>query len=157
MFNDEQVLSVGEEIDSYCTSCKLVLAHQIVAFQDDKVEQVICKTCGKQHKYRPQAPKSGANKGAKTPRTARTTSPTKRKVVRTKSAKNISAKWEEMLVEHGSVEPKAYAMDGVFEPDDMIEHPTFGRGFITDQRDDGKIEVFFKAGKKLLVSRKKSA
>ncbi len=54
----EKILTAGDEVDSYCTTCKLVLAHQIVALVDDTPDKVICKTCGKQHKYRPNPPKS---------------------------------------------------------------------------------------------------
>jgi hypothetical protein len=35
--------------------------------------------------------------------------------------------------------------------DDVVDHPTFGRGFVSAVRDGGKIEVTFRSDVKLLV------
>ena len=145
----EQIISAGDEVDSYCTTCKLVLAHQVVALVDEKVEKVICKTCGKRHKYRPNPPKSRTKKSTTTRK--KTASTTKKKTTRTRKTKDPEVKWEETLADKDLSNPKTYTMDAIFEENDIINHNKFGRGLVTEIRVDGKMEVLFKDGTKLLV------
>jgi hypothetical protein len=35
--------------------------------------------------------------------------------------------------------------------DDVIDHPTFGRGFVSAIRDAGKVEITFRSDVKVLV------
>ncbi|GAK54851.1 hypothetical protein U27_01682 [Candidatus Vecturithrix granuli] len=145
----EKILSAGDEVDSYCTTCKLVLAHQIVALVDETPDKVICKTCGKQHKYRPNPPKSLRAKTEKT--ASRISSTPRKKTAKPRKAKDMTAKWEETLAEHNVESPKAYSMSGAFEQHDVITHQKFGRGIVTEVREEGKMEVLFKEGSKVLV------
>jgi uncharacterized Zn finger protein (UPF0148 family) len=145
----EKVISVGDEIDSYCRTCKLVLAHQVVALVDGKVEKVICKTCGKRHKYRPNPPKSRARKTGTASKKETTT--TRKKTTRTRKTKDPAARWEEVLAEKNVSHAKMYSMDGLFDQDDVIKHKKFGYGLVTEIRAERKMEVLFKEGTKLLV------
>ena len=43
----------GDEVDSKCTKCKLILAHTIIAMVGDQIARVKCNTCGGEHAYRP--------------------------------------------------------------------------------------------------------
>jgi len=138
----EKVLAVGNEIDSWCTKCKLMLAHTIQAMSDGTIEKVVCKTCNGKHKYRPNPPKSRTKKAS--------TSATKKKATRRRK-KDPAVIWEEALEGKDMSQPKTYAMDAVFTEDDILEHPTFGVGLITEVRAEGKMEVLFKDGPKLLV------
>ena len=45
-------LKVSGEVDSYCTKCKLDLAHRIIAMVGDQPKKVECRTCGSHHLYR---------------------------------------------------------------------------------------------------------
>jgi hypothetical protein len=45
---------------------------------------------------------------------------------------------------------KTYSLQNKYEPGDVLEHPTFGRGVTTAVK-DGKIEVLFESGSKMLV------
>ena len=47
--------AVAQEVLSYCTSCKIDLAHTIVSMKGDQVAKVECKTCKKTHAFK--APK----------------------------------------------------------------------------------------------------
>lgn len=138
----EKVLAVGDEIDSWCTRCKLMLAHTIQAMADGKIEKVVCKTCKGKHKYRPNIPKSRQKKDPN--------APVKKKVTRRRK-KDPAVIWEEALEGKDVSQSKTYAMDAVFATDDILEHPTFGVGLITEVRAEGKMEVLFKDGPKLLV------
>jgi hypothetical protein len=138
----EKVLAVGDEIDSWCTKCKLMLAHTIQAMTDGTIEKVVCKTCKGKHKYRPKPPKSRTKKAKK--------STTKKKVTRRRK-KDPAVIWEEALEGKDMSQSRTYAMDAVFATDEVLEHPTFGVGLITEVRAEGKMEVLFKDGPKLLV------
>jgi hypothetical protein len=53
-------IKTGSEVDSWCTKCKLILAHTVEAMADGKITRVHCKTCRGQHAYRATAPGSGS-------------------------------------------------------------------------------------------------
>jgi hypothetical protein len=136
----KKVMSVGDEVDSWCTKCKLMLAHNVEAMVDGQIEKVICKTCNGKHKYRPNPPKS------------RTKKPSSRKrTTRTRRKKDPAAIWEETLANKDLSQPRAYSMQSIFVEDEIIEHSAFGIGLVTDIRAEGKMEVLFKDGPKLLV------
>jgi hypothetical protein len=152
----KKLIRVGDEIDSYCTTCKLVLAHQVVALVEGVVEKVICKTCGKQHKYRPNPPKSRTRQ-ITSPGTTVDSAPkkkipkTKKPGTRTRKSKEPVNKWEELFAKKDISTAKMYSMSGVFEQDDVIAHKTFGYGLVTEIRAEGKMRVLFQKGMKLLV------
>lgn len=147
----EKVISAGDEVDSYCTTCQIVLAHRVVAVVEGKPEKVICKTCGKRHKYRPNPPKSRTKKTSTSSGTTKTKTATKKRTARTRKTKDPAVVWEELLAEREGAEVKMYSMDGVFNKDDIIEHKKFGRGLVKEIQIEGKMEVLFKEGTKLLV------
>ena len=45
-------ISTGRDIDSYCTKCKLILEHIVVAMTGGVVVKVKCKTCGSTHRFK---------------------------------------------------------------------------------------------------------
>src|SRR3954454_4042727 len=49
-------LKAGGEGDSWCTKCKLVLNHRIIAMVATKPVRVECSTCSSHHNYRGHAP-----------------------------------------------------------------------------------------------------
>ena len=46
---------------------------------------------------------------------------------------------------------KNYSPKDRYQPGDVLEHPSFGRGVTTAIKDGTKIEVLFEGGSKLLV------
>src|SRR3954447_6599005 len=48
----------GDEVDSYCTKCRMDLMHRIIAMHNGKIIRVECRTCNGHHNYR--KPKSAA-------------------------------------------------------------------------------------------------
>jgi hypothetical protein len=45
-------MRLGDDIDDYCTRCKLTTDHSIVAMVGDEVQKVMCRICHTEHKYR---------------------------------------------------------------------------------------------------------
>lgn len=144
----EKVFSAGDEIDSYCTTCKAVVAHRVFALVDGKVDKVICNTCKKKHKYRPNPPKS-RTKSTKSKAQKSTT--TKKKTTRTRRSKDPAVIWEESLSGKDLSRSKPYVTSDEFRQDDIIDHKKFGPGLIVQIMAEGKMEVIFKEGTKLMV------
>src|SRR6185312_16404392 len=67
-------LKVGGELDAWCTTCRLMKWHTIVAIVDGKPAKVECQGCGKQHQYRAQPP--GSSTGERKPRASKAAAPT---------------------------------------------------------------------------------
>ena len=128
----------GTDVDAYCTKCKMVLAHGIVAMVGAKPRRVRCNTCGGEHNY--HAEKPVAKTAAKTEKTAKKP-----------STRKTRQSWEEVMNEAASKPHKKYAMSGSFIDGDWLEHPKFGLGCVLSFVPPNKITVRFADSTKLLV------
>jgi hypothetical protein len=115
----------------------VVVAHNGSGF----VERVKCLTCGSEHKYR-------SDKKRAAPKTPRK-SVTVLEVKLTESFEKLSEKFKEK-------KPLSYSMSGSFKNDDVIDHSTFGRGFVTSAAHD-KMEVVFSDGPRTLACNRQAA
>ncbi len=134
-------LTVGKDVLSYCTKCKLNLGHIIVAMKDAKhIAKVKCNTCGTLQAYKdPTQAKQNKTR-------TRKTSVTPSKVV------SVSDLWMEKM-SNTKKKSMPYAMDGKFVEGDVIDHSKFGPGIVEKVVDD-KIEVIFRHEIKTLVHNK---
>jgi hypothetical protein len=135
-------LTVGKDVLSFCTKCKLNLGHTIVAMKDAKhIAKVKCNTCATIQAYKDP---SNSSKQSRT-RTKKTSS-VPSKVI------SVADLWMEKM---SSTKKKStpYAMDGKFVQGDIIDHTKFGPG-IVDKVVDDKIEVIFRHEIKTLVHNK---
>lgn len=134
-------LTVGKDVLSYCTKCKLNLGHTIVAMKDSKhIAKVKCNTCQTQQSYKD--PTLAKQNKTRTRKTAAAPS----KVI------SVSDLWMEKM---SSTKKKStpYAMDHKFMEGDIIDHVKFGPGIVEKVVDD-KIEVIFRHEIKTLVHNK---
>lgn len=131
---------VGGSCDSWCTKCKLVLEHVIIAMVGAAPKRVECNTCHSQHNYRlPKEKKATTRKtSAKRPRVTR------------------ARKWSTIVGERDTAEAKPYAISAAFEADQLLDHPMFGIGVVREALPGDKIEVLFEDGAKLLVHCRKA-
>lgn len=135
-------LTVGKDVLSYCTKCKLNLAHTIVAMKDTKhIAKVKCNTCGTMHAY-----KDPSQSNATKTRTRKTLD-TPSKVV------SVSDLWMEGM-SNTQKKSQPYSIKGSFVAGDVIDHSKFGPGIVQKVVDD-KIEVIFRHEIKLLIHQKK--
>jgi len=133
-------LKVGSTVDSWCTKCKLMLAHTVEAVLDGKVTRVHCNTCRGQHAYRDAAPKvRAAGEGA--PARARTVAPKPPQ----------RSEYETLLRGRTAATARPYAQSERFAPGELISHTTFGLGVVTGERESVKIDVHFADGPKVLM------
>jgi hypothetical protein len=131
--------AVGKDVDSWCTKCKLMLAHTVEAMVGTKVTRVHCNTCGSQHAFRPTPPgKSAAGtKSAATKAREPKASPEKQ--------------YEALLRGKDPSKARTYAPSERFAAAELIKHPTFGLGFVLLVKESNKIEVAFADGPKVLA------
>lgn len=130
---------VGGDTLSFCTRCKMELAHVIVSMVDGHPAKVICKTCKSEHKAR-KPPKTASPRAKSSLARPTSASQTVRAV----------EYWEKKLREAKRV-PRPYAVSETFTAGDVIEHVRFGSGVVEEIRGNGKMVVFFKDGEKTLV------
>ena len=129
----------GSNIDSWCTKCKLVLAHTIEAVAEDQVKRVQCNTCGGKHQYKAAAP--GVKKSV-----------TKSLKNKMSSAKKFKASDLARLLSNRDVDKAmAYKISQKFSRGNLISHNKFGIGVVVEERDSSKIEVLFESGSKILI------
>lgn len=139
MIENKDKTPVGQIIITMCTKCKLELNHVVVFHNAEAiVERVKCNTCGSEHKYRPDKKESTENTG--------------KKALKGRKKKKVDpAKDFEMLTEKSKdKESKQYIMSGSFDVDDVIEHETFGLGFVISAS-YLKMEVVFSDKSRLLA------
>lgn len=142
-------LSVGKEVLSYCSKCKLTLAHIIVTMKDSKTaDKVQCKTCKATHVFKdPGAAKAktSVNKVIKSAKAKRTGSK--------KSTETVAELWTRAIGKN-TTGTKSYTIRGSFTTGDIIDHPTFGQGVVEKLIDDNKIEVLFQDDYRTLMHKK---
>ena len=148
------MITAGSEIDAYCTKCRLVLDHVVVALVDNRAKKVECLTCHSQHAYRAKVPKSSStNAGsAKDSPSSKKKSTSKKKEGGTRGPQNKAEKLYIQLLEGKDLSlAMPYSMIGTFEIDTIIDHNKFGPGIVIEFIPQKKIRVLFKDGYKYLV------
>jgi hypothetical protein len=101
--------------------------------------KVECNTCHAVHRFRDP------------PGTARA-SPARSSTPR--PAKAPPVPFEDLLAARNAAGARRYSPKESFAVDEVVDHPTFGRGFVTAVRDAGKIEITFRSDVKVLVHRR---
>lgn len=135
----------GEEIDAWCTKCKMDLAHRIVAVLAARPKRVECLTCHSQHNFR--KPK-GAGDDDSLPRTRPAAAKGKRM---TKSAAEALEQWEQHVRGKPEGAFARYSVKQQFTAEQLLIHVKFGQGFVSEVLEDNKINVIFRDGPKILA------
>ena len=127
---------VGGDIDAFCTRCRMLLGHTVLAMVGERPARVRCNTCQGEHNYRPAAlvPASRGRAPA--------------------HEKPVVTTWEALLRGKDLARARRYSPKDLFEKDEVINHPLFGIGIVQEVRGD-KIGVAFKADVKTLVHHKR--
>ena len=130
------MVKVGGEVDSLCSKCELVLAHTVHAVVSGQPVKVECNTCHTVHRYRaPAGRPAGRVPGTRSPR----------------APKPPVVAFDELLASRDQSAARPYAPGGTYAEGAVVDHPLFGRGFVSAVRDGGKIEVTFRSSVKILV------
>jgi hypothetical protein len=139
------MLKVGGEVDGFCTRCEMTLAHTIIAMVDGRPVKVECNTCHGVHRFRGDLPRAAS---ARSPAQAGATTA---KRVRERP---VTVSFEEALRGKNLAMAQRYSPKSTYQLDQVIEHPTFGLGWVSGIRDATKVEVTFRSEVKVLVQGK---
>lgn len=135
---DKDRTPVAQILVTQCTRCKLPLTHMVVTHNSEGVvERVQCRTCGSEHKYRPERKKM-VKKTAKKSKAAKSRKP------------DAAAIFEQLASKFQDKKPVPYTMQGSYQTDDVIDHKTFGKGIVTGVSYQ-KMEVAFADASRILV------
>ncbi len=132
------MVKVGGEVDSFCTRCQLVLAHTVHAVMGGRPVKVECNTCHGVHRFKGAtgAAPARASGSSRTERPAR---------------ERAAVTGFDELLANRAASPQPYSPKKTFGVDDVVDHPIFGRGFVSAVRDAGKVEITFRSDVKILV------
>jgi hypothetical protein len=128
-------LTVGKNIDGWCTRCKLVLTHTIEAVANGKITRVHCNTCGGSHAHRAGVPR------------ARVASA---RVAKKEPDKRVS-QYQALVRGRTEGASRPYSTATRFAVGELVSHATFGLGVVTGERDTIKIDILFADGPKVLL------
>lgn len=140
----------GNDIDAHCPRCARDRTHTVMVVHNGLVQEVRCRECKEVHPYkRPLVEKRPApakpQKAAPRARQPRQPSRAAPKVAGPPSA------WEEKVIGCDREAVKTYSARAAFAVDDVISHPKFGLGVVTELHPDGKLDIAFKEGIRRLV------
>jgi hypothetical protein len=155
-------LKTGGEVDSYCTKCKMVLNHRIIAMMGNMPVRVECSTCNSHHNYRPRMPgeKAVKERGVTEarPKTAsRSSSGRPAGGVRAAAVRAEEERvgrerfWEKAVSGKTPGEFRAYRVTETFTEGELIRHSKFGDGIVTRILDARKVEILFREEPKTLA------
>lgn len=137
-------LTVGKDVLSYCSKCKLNLGHMIVAMKDDQtIAKVKCNTCKTMHAFKDPSQSKTKQSAA---RTRKMSAPRASKIV------SVSDLWMDKMT-NTTKKSTPYSVKSKFIQGDIIDHLKFGPGIVEKVIDD-KIEVIFRHEIKTLVHNK---
>ncbi|MFW6325893.1 MAG: hypothetical protein ACOC0T_04005 [Desulfovermiculus sp.] len=151
-------VQAGDIVESTCRKCNDITGHTVVSIVEGEISKVECRGCGSVHKYRP-ATKSGNSKAAatssSTSQSKKTTSkgkkgPTAKEKEAQQLAEQWYKQWQRKMETKDQAESKAYSMQGQFQNNDLIDHPSFGLGIVQRTIPPNKIDVLFQDGEKRL-------
>jgi hypothetical protein len=137
---DDEVDEVGAEVEAHCPKCKADTQHVVVSKYEDEIRRVQCNPCGDVHPYRKPRGESDEEEAAP---------PNKKKAQKAKPT------WDQVMAKSAKKHPKVYQLAEYFKEGELLSHPKFGVGFVSENIGDDKIEVSFKDDKRVLVHNRK--
>jgi hypothetical protein len=137
---------VGGDVDAYCTRCRMLLGHTVLAMVGPRIAKVRCNTCQGEHAFKSGAPGTPAPRAAAEPRTRRTAAGTRAPREKVAALPPV----EDLLAGRDPSAAVPYSPKVRFAAGALIHHPTFGLGVVQADRGD-KVDVAFRAGVKTLV------
>jgi len=140
---------VGGEVDALCTRCKLTLAHTILAMVGTKIARVRCNTCGGDHAYR-GAPGVTDRPTSSTTRTRAPRASGSGSTSSATRAEKVIISFEEQLAGKDVANAPRYSPKDTYRLEQVIQHPTFGTGYVSAVRGD-KVDITFRTDTKTLV------
>ena len=136
-FFKEETVEVGQECHGFCASCKQDTPHTVVTRFEREIRSVQCLICSSTHAYRP--PRGEAEDDVLEPISIR----------RRQTSKKVP--WTAALKEFWPVEIRPYSPREDYQVNDVVDHPIFGEGYVSQLVSDTKLELIFQDGERILA------
>ena len=137
----KETQEVGGETRAYCASCKSDTLHTIVTMFEGEVRSGQCTICNASHAYRP--PRGDGDEDVPEPIAVR-----RRQALR-------KLPWGEVIADVDSEIVPLYSVRDTYTEGDIINHASFGLGYISERVSDTKLEAIFEDGQRILVYNRK--
>lgn len=137
---DDDVDEVGAEVEAHCPKCKADTQHVVISKYEDEIRRVQCNPCGDVHPYR--KPRGESDEDDPLPAAK-------------KKPQKAKPTWEQVMAKSAKKQPKPYQLGDYFKELELLSHPKFGVGFVSENIGDDKIEVTFESDKRVLVHNRK--
>ena len=141
-------LKAGGETSAYCTSCKDMRHHVVVAMKGDVPAKVECLSCHKQHMFKAGPPGTKVAKPAGTKVRAKSGTRPAAGSVQAVSGPNPL---DTILATRGTGSARSYSPAERYAVGDLLSHPSFGMGAVTATPSPGKMSVLFRDTTRLLL------
>ncbi len=143
--------TAAKEVLSYCGSCKMDLMSTVVAKVETKIVKVQCKTCKKEHGFK--QPKGVTEPGKKAPAVKAAKKSRVVDIDRTPPAKTITSheEWTKLMSSSKDAKKVKYTPKARLQQGDVVEHPSFGDGFVMKIAFPNKAEILFETDLKVLI------
>jgi hypothetical protein len=138
---DEDADEVGADIEAYCPKCRADTTHVVITKYEDEIRRVQCSPCGDVHSYR--KPRGETEEDVPEPLAAKRRQQLKKPT------------YEEYMAQVKTEQARAYSFHETYSDGDIVRHPKFGLGFVSELLSDGKLEVTFADGRRILVHNRK--
>jgi hypothetical protein len=157
-----KALTAGSEIDAWCTRCKMILGHRIVALVRTDPARVICMTCSSEHRYKKVSPgtqsvspvkRSSDGSLKQVTRAGASAAPTKKSSAASAAARagQRTNDWEARVLGKAVTAFTRYSMSDSFTPGQLVTHSKFGDGYVLEIVDPKKVTIMFRDGQKTLA------
>ncbi len=137
-------IKVGSDLQAYCTSCKDMQEHVVVAMVGKNPAKVECGHCHRQHLFRAGPPGTAKVKAPASPRKPRASSTAA-------AGRRAAPPAIDLAALTAGREARAYSPAALFATGDVVRHPSFGVGVVVLLPGPQKMEVAFQEGQKLLA------
>jgi len=134
----------AKRLDAFCPRCKFETEHVVTFMLGAKIRRIKCTACGAEHNFhRSQLLKLRSAKDEM--------EQARRKKEEEAEHQALGRMYDEQMLGRDVSNIKAYSIKEKFYLEDIVNHPLFGIGLVTKLKEDGKVEVLFKSGFKVLA------
>jgi hypothetical protein len=133
------------------------LGHRIVAMVGGAPKRVLCLTCNTEHNYRAPRTVKARDAGVRLRGTRAESSRPEpataggRVTAKARSEHQRYEGWASKTLGQAVDAFTRYSMDRTFKIGELVMHPKFGEGYVDQVLEDGKVNVMFREGAKVLA------
>ncbi len=144
-------LTVGGDVDAWCTRCNMELAHTIVAMVAGSPVQVKCNTCGGFHKFRLPPGQKAALAKAKKAKAKASKGTSKAKAEKKPKTTSWETDWRAQMDQSAELPVRPYRMTETFAQSEVVQHARFGVGVVQQVVGPQRVIILFRDGLRTLI------